>query len=324
MFWRQAVVWTGWALISPLVVSAVFRIQKVPSLLKRGLLHTISTMAFTLGYAIILSALSLIFFESNNGFRSAIVQNIVTGTAANLLVYALIVAFALMLIFYQKSRQEQELKLQLNAEKEALEKLLVSAQLEALKMQVQPHFLFNALNAISSLVRKGENGLAIDTIAKVSELLRASLKNHENHQIKLEEELQLIDRYLDIEKVRFDKNLKTELYFDDQAKKVSVPAFILQPLVENCFKHAFKNNENGVVSITGLIQKDTLQITVTDNGSGLPGGFEIADQKGVGLKNVNDRIKRIYQEKGGLKITSNGPKGTSAIVSIPVQHEHTE
>ena len=155
--------------------------------------------------------------------------------------------------------------------------------------------------------------------------MRASLKNHENHQIKLEEELQLIDRYLDIEKVRFGKNLRTELYFDDQAKKVSVPAFILQPLVENCFKHAFKNNENGVVSITGLIQKDMLQITITDNGSGLPGGFEIADQKGVGLKNVNDRIKRIYQEKGGLEITSNKLKGTSAIVSIPVyQHEISE
>jgi len=316
-FWRQAVVWVGWAALTPLVYQAIIRINNRLARWKVVVVHITSALLFTLTYALILSLLSTVFFSADASVWQYLSQNLTTGTAANLLVYLLIAFCSLLVVYYQKSLNDREQRYQLDLEVKSLEKQLISAQLDALKSQIRPHFLFNTLHSIASLIRTEELDKATETLAILSDLLRATLNNQEKDLISLKEELEFIQKYLQIEKIRFGESMQIDYQLAEGTSSALVPAFILQPLVENCFKHAFKDRETGSLTIQSQLDEHTLELTISDNGIGLSGPSPNENHH-LGISNVKSRLNKLYQQSATLLLAENPGGGTIASLRIPV------
>jgi two-component system LytT family sensor kinase len=197
------------------------------------------------------------------------------------------------------------------------EQLLMAAKLEALANQINPHFLFNTLTSISSLIRSQPETARV-LIVKLSGLLRRLLRTQE-HFVTLREELEAVGEYLDIEQVRFGKALVVEQQIDEASLDAIVPSMILQPLVENSIKHGLgRKIGEGRVTIRATRQNGLAIIEVVDNGVGIPDDrLETTKQHGIGLSNVNERLRVIYGPQYALKLHSVSGEGTSARIEIP-------
>ena len=197
------------------------------------------------------------------------------------------------------------------------EKLLMESRLDALASQINPHFLFNTLTSISSLIRS-EPDTARTLIVKLSGLLRRLLRS-QDHFVTLREELEAIDEYLDIESIRFGPQLKIEKHIDPATLDLIVPSMMLQPLVENSIKHGLAQKlGEGRVTIRSLREGDHAIIDVIDNGIGI-GPAEAGRVKGtgIGLRNVNERLRVIYGANYQLQLDSVPGQGTCARIVIP-------
>jgi two-component system, LytTR family, sensor kinase len=197
------------------------------------------------------------------------------------------------------------------------EKLLLAAKLEALANQISPHFLFNTLASISSLIRT-QPDTARMLIAKLSGLLRRLMRSTD-HFVTLREELESIDEYLDIEVVRFGPQLRVDKQISPNTLDIIVPSMILQPLVENSIKHGLSRKVGGGrITITTMLRNRHAIIEVHDDGLGMTEErLEHALEGGIGLNNVNERLQTIYGAHYQLKLTSIPGKGTCARVEIP-------
>jgi two-component system LytT family sensor kinase len=197
------------------------------------------------------------------------------------------------------------------------EKLLLAAKVEALKSQINPHFLFNTLASISSLIRS-QPETARTVIVRLSALLRRLMRSHQ-HFVTLREELESIDEYLDIEVVRFGPKLQVRKEVDADTLDVIVPSMILQPLVENSIKHGLSRKLGaGSIIIRSRREKGRVVIEVEDDGMGfLMDRLDTPMSSGIGLSNVRERLHVIYGATYQLKLTSEPGKGTSARIEIP-------
>ena len=200
---------------------------------------------------------------------------------------------------------------------EEQEKLLMTAKIEALASQINPHFLFNTLTSISSLVRS-EPETARMLIVRLSSLLRRLLRSHE-HFVTLREELDSIDEYLDIEVVRFGPQLSVEKQIGADTLDVIVPSMILQPLVENSIKHGLSPKVGGGrISLRSFRENGHTVIEVADDGEGMPEDrLRNALSGGIGLSNVNERLRVIYGANYRLTLQSAPGRGTCARIQIP-------
>lgn len=213
-------------------------------------------------------------------------------------------------------RQEEYLK-RLKAETIAKE-----AQLKMLRYQINPHFLFNTLNAIKGLVYLKENDVAADMILRLSTFLRYSLESNPLLNISLEKEVESLKVYLDIEVVRFAERLKVEYKITDEAKKASVPSMILQPIVENAIKYAIAPSENGgTIEIKGWVDDTFLCIAVCDDGPGI--GFTTPADKpegcGVGLQNTQERLVTLYEDDYQFTLSNKAGGGLRVYIRVPYQ-----
>jgi two-component system LytT family sensor kinase len=193
---------------------------------------------------------------------------------------------------------------------------LVKAQLSALKMQLQPHFLFNTLNAIMVLVRQQRGRQAEEMLARLSDLLRCVLEDVEAQQIPLRRELEYLRLYLSIEQVRFQDRLGIEITADDTALDAAVPHMGLQPIVENAVRHGIgRVAAAGIIRISALRTGQTLIIRVADDGPGL-GAADLAEGRGIGLANTRARLHQLYGDAASLKL-ENGERGVVATMTMP-------
>ncbi|HEX5217334.1 MAG TPA: histidine kinase [Vicinamibacterales bacterium] len=197
------------------------------------------------------------------------------------------------------------------------EKLLMAARVEALANQINPHFLFNTLTSISSLIRSQPETARV-LIVKLSGLLRRLLRSQE-HFVSLREELDAVDEYLDIERVRFGPSLAVDKEIDEASLDVIVPSMILQPLVENSIKHGLSRKVGeGRITIRAVRRAGHAIIEVMDNGVGMTSErLETTTQHGIGLRNVNERLRVIYGANYGLHLHSVPGEGTLARIEIP-------
>jgi len=200
---------------------------------------------------------------------------------------------------------------------EEQEKLLLAAKIEALSNQINPHFLFNTLTSISSLIRT-EPDTARMLITKLSGLLRRLMRSTD-HFVSLREELASIDEYLDIEVVRFGPQLRVEKQIAPETLDVIVPSMLLQPLVENSIKHGLSRKVGGGrITIKTALKSNRMVIEVVDDGLGMSEErLEQAFGGGIGLSNVNERLRTIYGASCTLKLTSEPGRGTVVSVEIP-------
>lgn len=196
---------------------------------------------------------------------------------------------------------------------ERLMRLKTEAELQALQSKINPHFLFNTLNSIASLI--AENPKAAEaTVEKLSELFRYTLKNAENSTVTLAEELEVVRTYLEIEKVRFGDRLQYEITCDDHLRDFRMPALIIEPLVENSVKHGIAKQVNGgKVLVAAKEMEGKCVIAVEDNGKGFQEG---AADGGFGLRSVEERLRLRYGEGASLLIT--GDDHTRIVITIPL------
>jgi two-component system LytT family sensor kinase len=210
---------------------------------------------------------------------------------------------------YHASLKERELQAS------RLESELHRAQLEALRRQLHPHFLFNTLNSISVLMQKGETETASRMLGDLSTLLRHVLSAGEVQEVTLEEEVEFVKRYAEIEKTRFGDRLRVSIDIDPSAHGVTVPSFILQSLVENAILHGIAGKvDGGSVEITAHCRNGRLNLQVRDNGVGIR---RVEDTDGIGIGNARERLRHLYRTDFRLEISDAPGGGVLAELDIP-------
>jgi two-component system, LytTR family, sensor kinase len=221
------------------------------------------------------------------------------------LLYCLVLGAALAFEYYERYRERALQTAQLEAS-------LAEARLHALELQIQPHFLFNTLNAISGLVRVKRNDEAITMMAGLSDLLRYTLDHAGGQHVALEEELTVVRRYLEIQRARFPDRMSFTIEASDEAGRGEVPALLLQPLAENAVRHGIALSASpGVVSVRAFRDDGQLRIEIFNSGL-----LRDRSDGGIGLRNTLARLRLLYGEEGRLDLSdTNG--GVTASVTIP-------
>ena len=227
---------------------------------------------------------------------------------ADLITYATFVLFVHLFDAYRASRDREVREAQLEAR-------LAQAQLHALRLQLQPHFLFNTLNMISAVVYDDPRA-ADEMIGRLGDLLRATLRASPQQEVTLEEELRLLDLYLAVMRARFDERLVVSLDVDEAARSALVPQLLLQPIVENAIRHgADPTTSTTTIDLKARREGTALVLEVRDHGRGIPGTWALG--KGIGLSNTVERIERLYGPPAGLTLENAETGGASVLVSIP-------
>jgi len=218
--------------------------------------------------------------------------------------------------YSRRFRAHEKAAAQMAAETAQLQTQLAEARLSALNAQLNPHFLFNTLNAVSSLVERDPRGVR-RMIARLSELLRYTLEGGTDHEVPLSQEISFLERYLEIMQVRFQGKLEIDMQIEDDARNAMVPSLILQPLVENAVKHGVdKIAAAGKIGIRARVEGERLVLTVTDNGPG-PAKIARLDDAGVGLANTRQRLEQMYGSDQSLALTEAPGGGTIARITVP-------
>ncbi len=209
------------------------------------------------------------------------------------------------------------LRIELKLEEQ--KRLLLEARLDALQRQINPHFLFNTLNSISSLVRMKPE-LAREMTVKLANILRALLKDHDTY-VPLREELEFTDDYLDIEVVRFGAKLKVEKEIDPRTLEILVPSILLQPLIENSIKHGLEPRlQGGTVTLRSRLEGERVTIEVADDGVGVgnkPVSALARTGAGIGMKNVQERLEVLYGNQARFTVVSSPGRGTLVSIELP-------
>jgi signal transduction histidine kinase len=261
-------------------------------------------------YVLAVSALGLAprqpFFPS---FRAQVVASF----HSEVLTYWMVVGLAHGIDYYRKYR-ERELRAS------QLETRLAQAQLDALRMQLHPHFLFNTLNSISVLMSEDVTA-ARRMLTRLSDLLRVSLDNSATHEVSLREELEFLNNYLEIEQTRFQDRLTVRMNVEPAALSASVPYLILQPLVENAIRHGIAPRaQAGVIEISAVRANGMVRLQVTDNGTGMPPSASGGMNKGIGLSNTQSRLEQLYGSDHSFEMKAAVGGGVEVTIQIPFRN----
>jgi two-component system LytT family sensor kinase len=223
-----------------------------------------------------------------------------------LLVYSAVLATGFAREYFLRDRRRQQHAVQLQAQ-------LAEARLDALRMQINPHFLFNTLHAVSALVERDPAGVR-RMIARLSELLRRTIDSRATDEVPLRDELDLLRRYIEIMEIRFQGRLDVAMAVEDDAYSALVPNLILQPIVENALEHGVSRaGGEGKIEIAVRREGDDLVMTVRDNGPGING----AAPAGVGLANTKARLEQLYGDAATFALSSPAGGGTLARIVVP-------
>ncbi|HEX6134116.1 MAG TPA: histidine kinase [Longimicrobiales bacterium] len=217
-----------------------------------------------------------------------------------------------------REREYETAQLALKASR--LEASLSRANLDSLRMQLNPHFLFNTLNAISVMAMKGERQGVVRMLSLLSDLLRLSL-DHRQQVVSLREELEILDRYLEIEHVRFRDRLNLEREIDPEALDAEVPSLLLQPLVENALRHGIARRAGpGLVRVEArIVDGEAIELRVLDTGPG-PEAAPSSHGTGVGLANTRARLEQLYGDRHELTLTTRPEGGACVTVRLPLRY----
>jgi two-component system, LytTR family, sensor kinase len=229
----------------------------------------------------------------------------------NIWVYWVILAVCHAFDYYEKFH-ERELRA---AE---LEKRLAQARLQALQSQMNPHFLFNTLHTISALMHKDVEA-ADRMVMKLSDLLRRALDNTDAHEVPLKQEIDFLERYLEIEKTRFGERLRVDMEIAPDTLRAAVPNLVLQPLVENAIRHGIERHARpGKIILRARRRESQLELEVQDNGAGFPAGGP--QREGIGLANTRSRLQQLYGAEQRFELQNVPAGGLLARVVIPFHY----
>lgn len=216
--------------------------------------------------------------------------------------------------YYQLAQQQKDTLLKTQA-------IAYQAQLKMLRYQLNPHFLFNTLNAISTLILDDKKIIANKMVVRLSGFLRYSLDNDPMQKISLAQETEALKLYLDIEKTRFDERLKLEFIIEDKANQALIPSMLLQPLVENSIKYAIALSETGgTIRLEAKVYANELLLILSDNGPGIVfEGTQLPKFSGVGINNTTERLQEIYGDSQSCQFSTAEPHGLKVTIRMPYE-----
>ena len=311
-----------WALLTPLILWLARRFRIERNHWRRSLVvHIFASLFIGFGTRLIHDLLfySFIYDGARQITLVMLLQNIYLIFDYGMLIYWVILLINYSFDYYRRY-QEGEVK------SSRLEAQLAQAELQALKMQLQPHFLFNTLHSISALLHKDVN--AADTmIARLGDFLRLTLENAGTQEVSLQEEIEFLRCYLEIERMRFRDRLTVHINIEPEVFGARVPNLILQPIVENAIRHGIApRSRPGRIEIYARRQDGVLQVQVTDDGPGLPvnGNSKGILKEGVGLANTQARLQQIYGNTHRLDLANAPLGGLTVTLEIPFKEEFAE
>ncbi len=304
-----------WCLVTPLVL---WLARRFPLLSRSWLRNACIHVSAMFSIAIVTKLLwDVIAHPPSEFYASGFTLNSILKSVSSALDFGTMLYSVLVLgaYAYDYYRELEERRLQASE----LERQFTNAQLQALKMQIHPHFLFNALHTISGLVHQDPD-TAERMIARLSDFLRLSLEDSAVQKVPLDEELRFLDLYLDIERVRFEDRLTVRFAIDPDAREALVPNLLLQPLVENSIRHGIsKRLADGLIVIRATRMGDTMRISVLDNGPGPDLSSTLPLTEGVGLSNTRARLEGLYNGRQQLMLRSPAGGGLEVEIVIPFE-----
>ena len=254
-------------------------------------------------------------WQSEASFTEAFQKLLVKTWHFNLLIYWVMVAVSFAFDYYRKYRDHELRAVE-------LEGRLAEAKLQALQMQLNPHFLFNTLHSISSLMHQDVEA-ADRMIMRLSDLLRAALESSDTQEVTLREEFAMLQRYLEIEQIRFGARLTVEMHIPPGTLDARLPNLILQPLVENAICHGIEPHAKpGRIAVRAQRADAMLSLEVSDNGTGLP--KDEPAQEGVGLSNTRARLRSLYGQAHGFELRDAPGGGLLVRLLIPFRTADSE
>jgi len=315
LFGTELVSWLPWALATPLLVGLA---RQYP--IGRGL--SVRTLTVHLAAFVAVSALAetwstvlqMLFNPWNNRKWPTFVDTWTTSLTFQVLTFLIVYALILAVTYLVDARESMARQL---TETARLNEELSKAQLSALRRQLEPHFMYNTLNSIAGLVRDHRDEAAVSMIVGLSEFLRRSSEDSHRSQVALAEEVEYLQRYLDIQKVRFGERLQVSVDIPAELLRAQVPHLLLQPLVENAVKHGIaKRVAGGTVRVSGACDNGNLCLSVYNDGPSLPTDWEAA-QTGVGIGNLRTRLQILHGGESALHLRRADPGGVEVLVTLP-------
>ena len=318
--WRQNLLsylalWWSWGLLAFVIVAVDVQLPFSEAQLGRRIAaHLPLSVVFTsLMVYLLASARAVLGLEQWTVLRNIhLLPNALRGMFPwNWLIYWVIMGAWQAYRYYQRYLSSE-------LRRERLERQFSEARMNALRMQLNPHFLFNALNTISSQVERDPR-LARGMIEHLGDLLRLSLESKDKQEVPLAEELEFLEHYLAIQKIRFGDNLKVDLAIAPEVRHASVPSLFLQPLVENAIRHGLsQRSSRGTVAISAERLYSRIRIRVSDDGAGLPANWNLETSAGLGLAATQQRIAGLYPNgTSQFAIRNRESGGTEVEIELP-------
>lgn len=315
LFFTTLLFWLPWAAAAPV---ALFLGRKHPPVALRPwntwVVHVLACGAICLVSAAWNAFFQVAlnpFLEPPTTFSHLLAAKFYGGLLSTFILYATILVIGQMLDSRARLAAQQMETARLNEQ-------LSREQLNALRRQIEPHFLFNTLNGIAGLIRENRNDDAVSMLAALSDFLR-HLLNDSSQQVSLAAELEFLNQYLNIEKMRFGDRLKLSVEVPSDLLSARVPSLILQPMLENSIKHGIaKRAAGGEIRLSATRLNGTLNVCVYNDGPGLPPGWE-ATKEGIGIANVRSRLQGLYGQRFAFRIENQPPEGVQATLSVPFE-----
>jgi two-component system, LytTR family, sensor kinase len=309
--------WLPWALATPLVMRYARRFPLFPTpSIRLVLIHLCAVLVIALiaaGWSALLEVLLDPWGQSQglNTFVALSLGKVSYGLLTSLIVYAVIQSFTLVMDSAARIARQHTETAELNEQ-------LAKAQLDALRRQIDPHSMFNTLNAIAGLVRDRQIDAAVNMIVGLSSLLRRAAQDMNSPRVTLGEEIDYLQRFLDIQRARFVDRLRVDLDVPEDLHQILVPNMILQPLVENAIKHGIaKRIQGGQIEIVGRQEGNLLKLSVFNDGPAFSHDRS-ADTPGIGLANLRARLRILYGSKFSLHIGCPDTGGVEVAITLPL------
>jgi two-component system, LytTR family, sensor kinase len=315
LFATEFLSWLPWVLATPLIIRLARRYPIVLGARFRPLiLHVTAFVAVSVVTETWSTVLQMLFNPWEHRRWPTFWDTWSTTLLYQILTFLIAYALILTVTYLLDARESAARQ---STETARLSEELSKAQLAALRRQMEPHFVYNALNSIAGLVRNNRNDAAVSMIVGLSEFLRRASEDSHRAQVPLAEEAEYLRRYLEIQRVRFGERLRTSVEIPQDLLSAEVPNLLLQPLVENAIKHGIeKRIVGGIVRVVGARLNGTLRLTVSNDGPRLPPDWETA-RIGVGIGNLRTRLQILYGAGSDLQIRSLESGGVEVVVTLP-------
>jgi hypothetical protein len=302
------VVWEGWFPLTLVIIALLRRFPLLPFNRLHLLIHILAAFLISIAHSLFWIAMLVMrpYDRMTAELSDIPIRKLVLARLSpELAVCVIVVGLAMAFDFYERYRERAVAAAQLEAS-------VADARLHALELQLQPHFLFNTLNAVSALIRNQRNQEAVQMVSGLSDLLRYTLDHAGEQHVALEEEVAVLRRYLEIQHVRFPDRMTFDIDLAPEARRAAVPVLLLQPLAENAVRHGIAQSAGpGVVEVRAYRNQGTLRIEVFNSGT-----LVTPSKAGIGVRNTRERLHHLYGAHGSFDLAAS-ERGVIASVSIP-------